>query len=114
LRRGIGSVDLLKLSQTPFPSLVRRGICAEGADGGGLFKVPRSGSLQISARSALLLLCGVQPDLEWCVHREADFQSTRQDIGKDGMAEPIKPKSDTYRRYHSSGNTGRQAKPGVR
>src|SRR5215471_6987249 len=30
------------------------------------------------------------------------------------MAQPVKPKADTDGRYHSSGNTGRQAKPGVR
>ena len=27
--------------KTTFPSLARRGVCAAGADGGGLFKVPR-------------------------------------------------------------------------
>ena len=30
------------------------------------------------------------------------------------MAQPVKAESDTDGRYHSSGNTGRKAKPGVR
>ena len=51
------SLGVVEASDASFPSLVRRGVCAEGADGGGaerepdrakhqkLFKVPRSGSL---------------------------------------------------------------------
>src|SRR5215831_9668324 len=38
----------------------------------------------------------------------------RQNIGKNGLAEAVKAKSNTDRRYHPSGDTGGEAKPGVR
>jgi hypothetical protein len=42
-------------STLPIPRLSKAGMPSRSEGWGGLFKVPRSGSLQISARSALLI-----------------------------------------------------------
>jgi hypothetical protein len=42
-------------STLPIPRLSKAGMPSRSEGWGGLFKVPRSGSLQISARSALLV-----------------------------------------------------------
>jgi hypothetical protein len=64
--------------KTTFPSLARRGVCAAGADGGGLFKVPRSGSLQISARSALLATFRRKNRLLNPAHRRISVRRSRR------------------------------------